>query len=247
LISGPPTEEQLDRLKFYGITLPKDACQEEVAEIISRQMRENWDSEEAYQAYRRRPATRQQRGEPTSPVLKLRPSPTIEHADLVVPVSALGVAPIPTAVAPDSRFAKRPRKRTMSPWLAVALLAALGLLAAAKWNASRNATRGWISAPSASASRDARAATAPPAADIVTVLEAPNPELGEKLKNVATALDVEGIVPGPEPRALINGRLMRVGDTIDPKRGVIVVKIDPENKAIVLTDASGTIVQRRLE
>ena len=96
LISGPPTEEQLDRLKFYGITLPDGGCQEEVAEIISRQMRENWDSEEAYQAYRRRSVTRQQRSERSSSALKLRQSPPPPP----VPASALGLAPIPTAV-PD--------------------------------------------------------------------------------------------------------------------------------------------------
>jgi hypothetical protein len=52
LFSGPPTEGQLRRLKFYGIRLPVDASKDDAATAIDRYVREHPESEIPYQAWK---------------------------------------------------------------------------------------------------------------------------------------------------------------------------------------------------
>lgn len=56
LFSGPPTEGQLRRLKFYGISLPVDASKDDAAIAIDRHVREHPESETAYQLWKTTPA-----------------------------------------------------------------------------------------------------------------------------------------------------------------------------------------------
>ena len=100
-----------------------------------------------------------------------------------------------------------------------------------------------------SAELQKREAPAPEArpARAVTILAAPNLVLGEKLRTLVQSLQLTGIVGGPEPRVLIDGRLYRVGDAIDPSRGVVIVQVDVNKNAVVFSDAAGNVVQRILE
>lgn len=52
LISGPPSEGQLRRLRFYGVSLPDGACKDEASTLIDSYGRDHPESEAAYQACR---------------------------------------------------------------------------------------------------------------------------------------------------------------------------------------------------
>ena len=81
----------------------------------------------------------------------------------------------------------------------------------------------------------------------VTVLEAPNRKLAEQLRGVVVALPLTGIMGGAEPRALIDGRMYRVGDAVDRPRGVVILQIDSDKNTVVFGDGAGSIVRRLLE
>ena len=240
LLSGPPTEGQLRRLAFYGIELPAGVCAEEAAERIDRHMRENWHTEEAYQASRRKLTARAAGSAPAAEPLKLR-----------VPAAATGDGSPSAAYDPFARdplLSTRPVPgRSAVP---VRVYVVGGILAAlvAWWLlARRPATTPPRAAPEAAApAGDADLSLAAQLARSVTVLEAPNQALGERLRQSVMEMTVTGIVEGAEPRVAINGRLLRVGDVVEAGRGVVLLRIDAPARTLVVGDAAGTIVQRAL-
>jgi len=56
---------------------------------------------------------------------------------------------------------------------------------------------------------------------------------------------INGVFQGTPPRALINGRTFRAGQTIDAELGIVFQGLTDDAKAIVFRDASGATVTRR--
>jgi hypothetical protein len=67
----------------------------------------------------------------------------------------------------------------------------------------------------------------------------PNP----RFVRFADALRVSGVFQGSPARALVDGRLIRSGDVIEPNLGVTFVGVDPEAKQLILEDGSGARVR----
>jgi hypothetical protein len=56
---------------------------------------------------------------------------------------------------------------------------------------------------------------------------------------------INGVFQGSPARALINGRTVRVGQTVDDALGIVFYKVDAENRMIVFRDATGATISRR--
>ena len=244
LISGPPTDGQLRRLKFYGITLAAGACKDEAAELIDRHMRENWDSEQAYQASRRRLDPEESGGSKPVSVLRLRQPLVPAIAETVSAPVARSFPPLAPPV--PQILAPRP---TASKYAVVSCLIGLGIIVVA-WSIARRrpgADLTQIAPRAAGLQGPEEAAPDPKLARTVILLESPNRSQGEQLRAFAISLPLTGIIGGPEPRALIDGRMFRVGDMIARPRGVVILQIDLDKKSVAFGDAAGSIVQRVLE
>jgi hypothetical protein len=55
------------------------------------------------------------------------------------------------------------------------------------------------------------------------------------------AVQISGVVSGSSPRAIINGRLVKMGDVIDPTQGIIFDGVDAEHKEVVFRTNNGLI------
>lgn len=55
----------------------------------------------------------------------------------------------------------------------------------------------------------------------------------------AESLSVSGVFQGTPARALVNGRLVRTGDLVDPMLGVKFVGVDPDTKHLILQETGG--------
>ena len=56
---------------------------------------------------------------------------------------------------------------------------------------------------------------------------------------------VSGVFQGAPPRAMINGKLTRVGETTEAGLGVIFAGLDTEKRHLIFKDRSGAIISRR--
>lgn len=56
---------------------------------------------------------------------------------------------------------------------------------------------------------------------------------------------VSGVFQGAPPRAMINGKLTRAGETTDPTLGVIFEGVDTEKKQLIFRDRAGAVIFRR--
>ncbi len=59
------------------------------------------------------------------------------------------------------------------------------------------------------------------------------------------AMSINGVFQGSPPRALINGRTFRAGDTVDSAQGIIFDSADPATKTITFRDRAGATVSRK--
>ena len=84
------------------------------------------------------------------------------------------------------------------------------------------------SAPSAAAPSAAAAPTAPAV-----------PVAGARFVRYAEKMSVSGVFQGNPARALVDGRIVRSGDMIEPVLGIKFVGVDSETKHLILQDASG--------
>ena len=66
----------------------------------------------------------------------------------------------------------------------------------------------------------------------------------DPVKEAVLALKLTSIVTVEEPRALIDGRLYRVGDQVDPQLKLRIVGIEAERGMVAFGDATGRIVSR---
>jgi hypothetical protein len=65
------------------------------------------------------------------------------------------------------------------------------------------------------------------------------PQASPEFITYATNLKVNGVLPGNQARAMLNGRLFHVGDTVDADLGVVFAGVDGEKKFFVLRDKTG--------
>lgn len=246
LISGPPTEGQLRRLKFFGIALPEGAGKDEASELIDQHMRENWDSEQAYQAFKKTAAADAGGGNKPAPVLRLRPAAEPELPELNPPLASLA----PTPPAASARRPDNPPARTASLPKLIMICALVGLGIAVVIVALTKKKPGTDVAPPPRAAAPAGAdgtSPAAPRAPTVLVLESPDRARAEQLRIFVISLQLTGLIGGPEPRAMIEGRMYRVGDVVDESRHVVVLQIELKKNSVTFGDAAGNIVQRVIE
>lgn len=66
-----------------------------------------------------------------------------------------------------------------------------------------------------------------------------------KFLRYAEGIRVAGVFQGTPARALIDGRLVREGEVVEPSLGIKFADIDPQAKQLVLEDAAGARVRVR--
>jgi hypothetical protein len=72
----------------------------------------------------------------------------------------------------------------------------------------------------------------------------PPPPANEAFKNYIINLRVSGVFQGENARALLNGKMYHLGDTLDPVRKIEFYKIDADAKQLIFRDDTGAIVSR---
>ena len=88
-------------------------------------------------------------------------------------------------------------------------------------------------------------AEAKPAPAPEPVAPPPRPEPGANFKSFVVNLKISGVFQGENARAMLNGKMYRLGETVDPKLGIVFIRLEPEEKRIVFEDARGAIMSRR--
>jgi hypothetical protein len=73
----------------------------------------------------------------------------------------------------------------------------------------------------------------------------PRPEPGANFKAFVVNLKINGVFQGENARAMLNGKMYRLGEVVDAKLGIVFVRLEPEDKRIVFEDSRGAIMSRR--
>lgn len=68
---------------------------------------------------------------------------------------------------------------------------------------------------------------------------APEPEISEAFHRFVTEMRVSGVFQGNPPRALVNGRMVRAGESLDLGLGIVFTGIDAENHLILMQEPLG--------
>jgi len=74
---------------------------------------------------------------------------------------------------------------------------------------------------------------------------APAPDPSPAFRSYVVNLRISGVFQGESARAMLNGKMYRLGETVDSKLGIIFLRLEPENKRIVFEDGRGAIMSRR--
>jgi hypothetical protein len=56
---------------------------------------------------------------------------------------------------------------------------------------------------------------------------------------------ISGVFQGAPARAMINGRLVRTGETVDAALGILFAGVDPVKRHLLFKDKAGTLVARK--
>jgi cytoskeletal protein RodZ len=70
-------------------------------------------------------------------------------------------------------------------------------------------------------------------------------EAGAEFRLLVANLKIRGVFLGEPPRAVINGRLMRVGERIDSDLGVTFEGLDVNRQRLIFKDRTGATIQRK--
>lgn len=70
-------------------------------------------------------------------------------------------------------------------------------------------------------------------------------EASPAFRAFAANAKVNGVFQGSPARAMINGRLVRIGQDVDSALGIVLESVDSEKKQLILKDRSGAIVARK--
>lgn len=90
-----------------------------------------------------------------------------------------------------------------------------------------------------------RAAVLTTPGDIAVNDEVAGPPPSAEFKAFVGRLRVNGVFQGEPGRALLNGRMVGVGEMADSQLGVRFTRIDPERKVLYFEDKAGSSMQRR--
>jgi len=93
--------------------------------------------------------------------------------------------------------------------------------------------------PSADATESTKVVAAPVEPPV------PPPQPSEVFKQFVVDMRISGIFQGDPPRALVNGKMYRLGDVLEPNRKIELYKIDAEGKQLIFRDFTGATVLRR--
>jgi hypothetical protein len=200
--------------------------------------------------------------EDPAPVVASRPEPKpapTEVAAEPAPAKAAPAQPVDQAPArPAPPPAAKPAQPTVvadAPQSLPGKLVAQARDAAAAHDAALTAPVNEVlatpSAPTAPAPTPGAAepaAETPPAAPpepAVAPAELPRPEPSPTFKAYVVNLKINGVFQGENARAMLNGKMYRLGEIVDEKLGIVFLRLEPENKRIVFEDAKGAIMSRR--
>lgn len=109
-------------------------------------------------------------------------------------------------------------------------------------------------APAAPLKQGAAAKSAAPATSTTTALSPgvaatahveAAPEAAAPFRSFVANAKVSGVFQGPPSRAVINGRLTRVGEIVDATLGVTFEGVDSSRRHLIFKDAAGATVSRR--
>jgi len=92
-------------------------------------------------------------------------------------------------------------------------------------------------------SRFSASAAIAPGVSVMTEIQA-SKEASAAFRHLGTDAKVTGLYEGPPPRALINGRLMRVGQMLDEGLAISFEGIDAQNRILNFVDHSGAKVSK---
>lgn len=70
-------------------------------------------------------------------------------------------------------------------------------------------------------------------------------EASPEFRSFVANAKVSGVFQGNPARAMINGRLARTGDMIDPALGIVFEGVDSTKKQLLFKDKSGAVVARK--
>jgi hypothetical protein len=73
----------------------------------------------------------------------------------------------------------------------------------------------------------------------------PAPQPNVNFRAFVVNMRVNGVFQGTPSRALINGRMVHVGETVDSSLKIVLSDVDPERKLLIFKDASGAVMPRR--
>lgn len=198
--------------------------------------------------------------EPPAPVAKKSPPPAAaKTAAATAPAPAPKTTAAPSPAAPPTNPVAKAKAVTETRAQAVAETAAP--VAAAAPAAPSSAATATPSAPivtppattvpapataSASASEAATARTTiAKGVTATTALEQAGADASVAFRTFVANAKISGVFQGTPARAVINGRLARSGETIDPALGVVFDRIDADRRHIVFRDRTGATVTRR--
>ena len=97
--------------------------------------------------------------------------------------------------------------------------------------------------PPATTAGSTPVATTEPAPPPVPEGPPPIPKASPRFIRYAESIRVSGVYQGSPARALIDGRLVREGEVVEPALGIKFSDIDAEAKQIILEDGSGAQVK----
>ena len=86
--------------------------------------------------------------------------------------------------------------------------------------------------------REKLAAEAPPVAPVI-------PDPSEAFLAWVNEAKISGVREGAEPRAFINGRLVKQGETIDFTLDIVFDGVDPDRNLVIFKEASGAAVAKK--
>ncbi len=192
--------------------------------------------------------------EPDAPAPVVRKTETAPAEAPAAPEQKDPAPAVPDAQASDAGKALAQVKATVAAHDAAHTAPVDDLLApeapavAASTDVSKTSIPAPVSAPATSAVEepapvvaDVPATSVPAPAPAETVRPDPTPAF----RSFVASMKIAGVFQGDNARAMINGKMYRLGETVDPKLGIVFRRLEPADKRIVFEDNRGALMSRR--
>lgn len=94
------------------------------------------------------------------------------------------------------------------------------------------------------------AGSSPPTIAVAPAARAPaapvtNEQIQVQIQRVLDAMKILGVSGGPDPRAVVEGRLVKFGDIVEYRLGLRFVEVDEELHEVRFIDPQGTLYTRK--